>query len=1378
MATNTSGGTTSSFNNTPQAKDDYQTAWEDDVFAFDVMANDLGGAAKILWSIDDTNQTDDSGNGSIDLLTRDGTPTSIPEYSDLGARIWIENGIVKYDSNPIDSLAAGQQTIDRFTYAIRLANGTLSWATVYVTLTGSNDAVSVTSATASGTVVEDSALTPSLADSNVASGTIAFTDVDLSDTHSASFGADPSNTTALGAFALGSVSEAANAASGSVGWSYTIDEAAAQYLADGQSVTEKYVVTLSDGHGSTATQTVTVTISGSNDVVSVTSASATGTVVEDSATTPSAADSNVASGMIAFIDVDLSDAHSASFVADPTNSTALGAFVLGSVSEAANAASGSVGWTYTIDEAAAQHLAEGQSATEKYVVTLSDGHGSTTTQVITVTITGTNDAPLVSGTVAGTATEDGLGSTLDALANASDIDDGTTLSVTGIPASLPAGVTYNAATHGFTLDPANGAYQHLATGQTATVSVSYGVSDGIATTPASVSWTITGTNDAPVLTGTAAVLAAGTEDIAYTVTKAQLLQGWTDADDGATLNVSGLSASVGTVIDNGNGTFTITQAPDFNGPVTLNYNVGDGTASSAASLGYTIGAVNDAPVNNMPTSFVTPEDTHLVLSGLSVSDVDAGSGNVTVTLSVDSGAILMGSSISVISSGSGTNTVTVTGTVAAVNAFLANPGVQPEFWPPDNPNGPVTLTMTTSDLGHNGGGGAQVDVDTRTITVTPVNDGPYVANEIPAQFFDEDTPVLFQVPANTFVDPEGDALTYTATMSDGSALPSWLTFDASTKTFSGTPPQDYYDDLGLMVTASDGSVQTFEVFGLSILAVNDAPVNILPSTFTTANDAVLKLGGLAVQDVDSGADDITVKLTVAAGTLTALGTAHVTVTGSGTGVITLTGQKFWINDYLATAATQPTYTPVAGSSGTVTLTMVSDDHGAYGSGGAQTDTDTSTINVTAVNAAPVNTVPVASQSATAGSALSIGGVSVSDDNTNLTTTLSVAHGTLSVTSLAGLTITGNGTGSVTLSGDKSLINSALTGLSYTASGSYSGSDTLTVNTSDGSLNDSDNVAINVAAANGAPTAKNDSWVLSDTTALPAGTITPEWFLNNDSDPENGPLYVINVAGLPAGLTANYDGAGHLVSITGTTPAAGSFSLTYTMTDGTTSKTATVSVAVLDTTSSPDTFTLEGNDYSYVDLLSGGDTITGDANLGGPVINGNAGKDVFVGNNGADTLNGGAGDDQLFGNENDDTLNGDAGNDLLNGGNNNDRLNGGVGNDSLIGGTANDIFIFNTGLDASTNVDKVLDFDASSADKIHLDDAIFAGIANAGGSLSATDFVANEGGIATTATQNILYDTNTGNLYYDPDGNGAAAKILFATLTVVGGTVDASDFIVI
>ncbi|MFC7739409.1 VCBS domain-containing protein [Roseomonas sp. GCM10028921] len=112
----------------------------------------------------------------------------------------------------------------------------------------------------------------------------------------------------------------------------------------------------------------------------------------------------------------------------------------------------------------------------------------------------TNEAPVVSGAVTGSATEGAAGVTLNALANATDADDATTMSVVNLPTDLPAGVTYEAATHSFTLDPANAAFQHLAADSTQVVTVNYDVSDGTATTPASVSWTVTGTNDAATMT--------------------------------------------------------------------------------------------------------------------------------------------------------------------------------------------------------------------------------------------------------------------------------------------------------------------------------------------------------------------------------------------------------------------------------------------------------------------------------------------------------------------------------------------------------------------------------------------------------------------------------------------------------------------------------------------------------------------------------------------------------------------------------------------------------------------------------------------------------------------------------------------------------------
>src|SRR5205085_3472210 len=95
-------------------------------------------------------------------------------------------------------------------------------------------------------------------------------------------------------------------------------------------------------------------------------------------------------------------------------------------------------------------------------------------------------------------------------------------------------------------------------------------------------------------------------------------------------------------------------------------------------------------------------------------------------------------------------------------------------------------------------------------------------------------------------------------------------------------------------------------------------------------------------------------------------------------------------------------------------------------------------------------------------ATSILGVSVSDsDSSTLTTTLNVGHGTLNVSMVSGLTIIGNGSGTVSLSGTQAQINAALATLTYKGAPNYNGADSLTVTTSDGYLTDTDTVAITV-----------------------------------------------------------------------------------------------------------------------------------------------------------------------------------------------------------------------------------------------------------------------------------------------------------------------------
>ena len=89
--------------------------------------------------------------------------------------------------------------------------------------------------------------------------------------------------------------------------------------------------------------------------------------------------------------------------------------------------------------------------------------------------------------------------------------------------------------------------------------------------------------------------------------------------------------------------------------------------------------------------------------------------------------------------------------------------------------------------------------------VSAANNAPTVANAIPDQVATAGTEFSHTFPANTFSDADDDPLSYTATQSDETALPAWLTFVDDTRTFSGTPADADIGTVTVKVTASDGS---------------------------------------------------------------------------------------------------------------------------------------------------------------------------------------------------------------------------------------------------------------------------------------------------------------------------------------------------------------------------------------------------------------------------------------------------------------------------------------------------------------------------------------------------------------------------------------------
>jgi peptidyl-prolyl cis-trans isomerase A (cyclophilin A) len=116
------------------------------------------------------------------------------------------------------------------------------------------------------------------------------------------------------------------------------------------------------------------------------------------------------------------------------------------------------------------------------------------------------------------------------------------------------------------------------------------------------------------------------------------------------------------------------------------------------------------------------------------------------------------------------------------------------------------------------------------------------------------------------------------------------------------------------------------------------------------------------------------------------------------------------------------------------------------------------------------------------------------------------------------------------------------------------------------------------------------------------------------------------------------------------------------------------------------------------------------------------------------------------------------------------LDGALGNDTLVGGSGNDTFAFSTALNAKTNVDNVVRFDAAH-DRLLLGQSVFTAYSTAE-ALPIADFVASSKPTAKAANQHLLYNTKTGDLAYDADGNGKLAPVVFAKL--VGAPVLTAD----
>jgi Ca2+-binding RTX toxin-like protein len=208
----------------------------------------------------------------------------------------------------------------------------------------------------------------------------------------------------------------------------------------------------------------------------------------------------------------------------------------------------------------------------------------------------------------------------------------------------------------------------------------------------------------------------------------------------------------------------------------------------------------------------------------------------------------------------------------------------------------------------------------------------------------------------------------------------------------------------------------------------------------------------------------------------------------------------------------------------------------------------------------------------------------------------------------------------------------------------------------------------------------------------------------------------------------------------------------------------------------------GVGINHIDGLTGVDTVSfGYASTIGTV--GVTLNLVVVNASGQSTASGISGADlvknieNITGSNYADTLIGNSGKNVLNGGAGNDLILGVQGNDILIGGTGKDIFRFNTTPNSITNKDTIIDFNVAD-DTIQLENAIFTKLLSIG-TLAASNFHASSTGAAADGNDYVLYNTTTGVLSYDVDGNGAGTAVQIATVGIgIHPALTQADFVVI
>ena len=631
-----------------------------------------------------------------------------------------------------------------------------------------------------------------------------------------------------------------------------------------------------------------------------------------------------------------------------------------------------------------------------------------------------------------------------------------------------------------------------------------------------------------------------------------------------------------------NRTVVVTPSSNENGSATITLTVSDGELSATETFTVTVNAVNDMPTITSIGDQTISEDSATSSLSFTVDDVETAASSLTVTSS-SSNTVLVPNSNIVLSGSGSSRTVIVT--------------------PASNQGGNATITLTVSD------GESSVD-SSFELTVTSTNDVPTIT-AVSDQTINEDSATSSLSFTIGDTETAASSLTVTSSSSNTTLVPSAnvvLSGTGANRSVVVTPAADESGSTTITLTVSDGALSVDETFVVTVSAVNDAPtitaianqtigedtstsslsftvddeetsatslsVTLSSSNTTLVPTANIVLSGtgasrtVVVTPVANENGDATITLTVSDGELTSSETFVVTVTAENDAptITALSNQtidedsatnslSFTVDDEetsassltVTSSSSDTTLVPNSnvvlsgsGSNRNVTVTPAANENGSAAititvSDGDLTSTALFVVTVSAVNDSPTITA-VSSQTVDEDNATSSLSFTIGDEETtadSLTVTSSSSNTTLVPS--ANIDLSGTGT-------NRNVV--------VTPAANESGTATITITVSDGSLSTAETFVVTVNSVNDLPTITS----ISDQSINQNESTGSLSFTISDVETSTSSLTVIggssNITLVPTNsITITGNGANRTVEVTPATNQNGSATITLTTTDG-------------------------------------------------------------------------------------------------------------------------------------------------------------------------------------------------------------------------------------